>query len=479
MTLFHPYDDPSAAARSVELTVAERVARGEQARKRASRESQGEWSPASDRPDPVSLLEEQAVTRVPELVPVRYARMMESPFAFFRGGALIMAWDLAHAPTSGLVAQACGDAHISNFGLFASPERQLVFDVNDFDETTPAPWDWDVRRMIASIEIAGRQNGFSRKQRSQIVAEASTAYQTAMQEFAKQGNIEVWYSHVALHPDLEYARTRLDKDSLGQLRKVVDKAMTRDSQQALTRLTKVVDGERRFISEPPLVVPLSELLDTNRPDSFADDMRNLIKAARHNLSDERRMLFDRYRIVDIARKVVGVGSVGTRTQIMLLTGRDEDDVLMLQAKEAEASVLERFVGPSQFAEHGERVVMGQRRMQAVSDVFLTWGRLERGLQDDRSHDFYFRQLRDWKGSWDPSEMNPNGLSFYASGCATVLARAHARTGDPIAIASYLGTGKRYPEAMVDFAKAYADQNEKDYAHFVDAVKSGRIVADET
>ena len=479
MTLFHPYDDPSAAARSVELTVAERVARGVQARKTASRESQGEWAPASDRPDPVSLLEEQAVTRVPELVPVRYARMMESPFAFFRGGALIMAWDLAHATTSGLVVQACGDAHISNFGLFASPERQLVFDVNDFDETTPAPWDWDVRRLIASIEIAARQNGFSKKQRARIVSDAANAYQTGMKEFAKQGNIEVWYTHVALSSDLAYARTQLDKESLAQLRKVIDKAMTRDSQQALTRLTKLVDGERRFISEPPLVVPLSELFDPARHESFVSDMRNLLTAARDNLSDERRMLFDRYRIVDIARKVVGVGSVGTRTQIMLLTGRDEDDVLMLQAKEAEASVLERFVGPSQFAEHGERVVIGQRRMQAVSDVFLTWGRLERGLDDDRSHDFYFRQLRDWKGSWDPSEMNPKGMSFYASGCAVVLARAHARTGDPIAITSYLGTGKRYTEAMVDFAKAYADQNEKDYTHFVDAVKSGRIVADET
>lgn len=478
MTLFHPYDDPSAAARSVELTVAERVARGRQARKTASRESQGEWTPARDRPDPVSLLEEQAVTRVPELVPVRYARMMESPFAFFRGGALIMAWDLAHTTTSGLVVQACGDAHISNFGLFASPERQLVFDVNDFDETTPAPWDWDVRRLIASIEIAARQNGFSRKQRARIVSDAANAYQTGMKEFAKQGNIEVWYTHVALSSDLAYARTQLDKESLAQLRKVIDKAMTRDSQQALTRLTKLVDGERRFISEPPLVVPLSELFDPARHESFVSDMRNLLTAARDNLSDERRMLFDRYRIVDIARKVVGVGSVGTRTQIMLLTGRDEDDVLMLQAKEAEASVLERFVGPSQFAEHGERVVIGQRRMQAVSDVFLTWGRLERGLDDDRSHDFYFRQLRDWKGSWDPSEMNPKGMSFYASGCAVVLARAHARTGDPIAIASYLGTGKRYTEAMVDFAKAYADQNEKDYAHFVDEVKSGRIVADE-
>lgn len=478
MTLFHPYDDPGATAHSDELTVAERVARGAQARKTASRESQGEWSPAPDRPDPISLLEGQAVTRVPELVPVRYARMMESPFAFFRGGALIMAWDLAHAPTSGLVVQACGDAHISNFGLFASPERQLVFDVNDFDETTPAPWDWDARRMIASIEIAGRQNGFSTKQRDRIVADAMTSYQNSMQDFAKQGNLEVWYSHVALHPDLEYARTQLDKESLAQLRKVVDKAMTRDSQQALTRLTKVVDGRRRFISDPPLVVPLAELLDDRRHDSFLADMQKLIRAAESNLPDERRMLFDRYRVVDIARKVVGVGSVGTRTHITLMTGRDEDDVLILQAKEAEASVLERFVGPSRFAEHGERVVIGQRRMQAVSDVFLTWGRLERGLDDDRSHDFYFRQLRDWKGSWDPSDMNPKGMSFYAAGCASVLARAHARTGDPIAIASYLGTGKRYTEAMVEFASAYADQNETDYTNFVDAVKSGRIVTSE-
>lgn len=478
MSLFHPYDDPGAAARNVELTIAERMGHGEQARKQTSRESQGAWSPASDRPDPISLLEEQAVTRVPELVPVRYARMMESPFAFFRGGALIMAWDLAHAPTSGLIVQACGDAHISNFGLFASPERQLVFDVNDFDETTPAPWDWDVRRMIASVEIAARQNGFSKKQRIQVVTDASLAYQTAMQEFAKQGNLEVWYSHVALHPDLEYARTQLDKDSLAQMRKVVDKAMTRDSQQALTRLTKVVDGERRFISDPPLVVPLAELLEHDRHDSFVEDMANLTRAARDNLPDERMMLFDRYRTVDVARKVVGVGSVGTRTHIILLTGRDEDDVLLLQAKEAEASVLERFVGPNRFAEHGERVVKGQRRMQAVSDVFLTWGRLARGLQDDRSHDFYFRQLRDWKGSWDPGEMNPTGMSFYAAGCATVLARAHARTGDPIAIASYLGTGNRYAEAMVEFSKAYADQNETDYAHFVEAVKSGRIVAAE-
>ena len=479
MTLFHPYDDASAAARSVELTVADRVAQGEKARKRSSRESQGEWAPASDRPDPISLLEEQALTRVPELVPVRYARMLESPFAFFRGGALIMAWDLAHAPTSGLVAQACGDAHISNFGVFASPERQLVFDVNDFDETTPAPWDWDVRRMIASIEIAGRQNGFSKKQRTQVLTDSANSYQSAMQEFAKETNLDVWYSHVAIQPDLTYAQSQLDKESGAQLRKAIDKALGRDSQQALTRLTKVVNGERRFISEPPLVVPLTELLDPNRHDTFAEDMRGLLLAARSNLSDERRMIFDRYRIVDIARKVVGVGSVGTRTQIMLMTGRDEDDVLMLQAKEAEASVLERFVGPSRFDQHGERVVIGQRRMQAASDVFLTWGRLARGLQDDRSHDFYFRQLRDWKGSWDPGEMNPTGMAFYASGCGAVLARAHARTGDPIAIAAYLGNPKRYTEAMVEFARAYADQNEKDHAALVDAVKSGRVTASET
>lgn len=476
MSLFHPYGDPLGTAAESELTVDERAAVGRQARKQASRDSQGEWAPASDRPDPLSLLEEQAKTRVPDLVPVRYGRMMASPFAFFRGGALIMAWDLAHAPTSGLTVQACGDAHISNFGLYASRERQLVFDVNDFDETNPAPWDWDVRRMVASIEIAGRDNGFTKKQRTRMVRQATKAYRTAMAEFAGQGNLEIWYSYVAIRDDLAYVRSQLDKQSLQQVQRVVDKALTKDSRQALTRLTKVVDGERRFISDPPLIVPITELLTPEKANHYSGDIHTLMQSARENLPDERRMLLDRYRGVDIARKVVGVGSVGTRTSVILMTGRDENDVLLLQVKEAEASVLERFVGPSRFAEHGERVVIGQRRMQALSDVFLTWGRLPRGLNDDRPHDFYFRQLRDWKGSWDPSEMNPTGMEFYSSSCGRVLARAHARTGDPIAIAAYLGDNDRYDQAMSSFASAYADQNEKDHAELVAAVKAGRITA---
>lgn len=476
MSLFHPYSDPLGTAAESELTVDERAAVGRQARKQASRDSQGEWAPASDRPDPLSLLEEQAQTRVPDLVPVRYGRMMASPFAFFRGGALIMAWDLAHAPTSGLTVQACGDAHISNFGVYASPERQLVFDVNDFDETNPAPWDWDVRRMVASIEIAGRDNGFSAKQRSRMVQKATAAYRTAMARFAGETNLDIWYSHIVVRPDLAVVRTQLDKRSIQQLQRIIDKALTRDSQQALTRLTETVDGQRRFINDPPLIVPVAELLDPARKDAFDHDMHELVLSARENLPDERRMLLDRYRGVDIARKVVGVGSVGTRTSVILMTGRDESDVLLLQIKEAEASVLERFVGPSSYTQHGERVVKGQRRMQAVSDVFLTWGRLAQGLDDNRSHDFYFRQLRDWKGSWDPSEMNPNGMSFYSQVCGEVLARAHARTGDPIAISAYLGKSDRYDRAMAGFANAYADQNEKDHAELVAAVKAGRITA---
>jgi uncharacterized protein (DUF2252 family) len=456
-------------------SVDERVAAGRAARARVPRESHGEWSPAPDRDDPVSLLEEQAASRVPELVPIRNGRMAASPFPFYRGGALIMAADLASTPVSGLEVQACGDAHLSNFGLFASPERQLVFDVNDFDETLPGPWEWDVKRLAASIEIAGRERGFPAKRRRALVRGAVGAYRTAMREFATKGTLEVWYSHATIDRALPRAANVLDRESLAQARKVVEKALTKDSAQALSRLSAVVDGRRQLVSDPPLIVPVDELLTPDEAVQYTEAMRQVIRQARDGLADERRHLLEQYRFSTMARKVVGVGSVGTRAWVLLMIGRDEDDVLLLQGKEAQASVLERYTKPSRYKQHGRRVVEGQKRMQAASDVFLSWTRVESGM-DGQPHDYYVRQLHDWKGSWDPAVMNPNGMSIYTQMCAWTLARAHARTGDRIAIASYLGSSDAFDRALAAFAVAYADQNEKDHSALVAAVTEGRVTA---
>src|SRR5262245_29769536 len=381
------------------LTPAERSARGKAARKGVPREDHGAWAPPATRPDPIELLEAQAKTRVQDLVPIRYGRMLASPFAFYRGAAAIMASDLSDTPRSGFTVQACGDAHVSNFGLFGSPERELLFDVNDFDETLPGPWEWDVKRLAASLAIAGRDNGFSAKQRSRIVRDAVAEYRNAMSEFARMHDLDVWYSHLAVQEGLSSLRTMLDKKNVKEAQKIVDRARTKDSMQAFDKLTHVVDGQRQIVSDPPLVVPIEELLEPDQAGWFREAVHRMIRSYRKTLLGDRRHLLEGFRFNHLARKVVGVGSVGTEAWIILMLGRDNEDPLFLQAKEADASVLEPFVGKSSFAQHGQRVVEGQRLMQASSDIFLGWERFTN--PDGTTRDFYLRQLRDWKGSWAP------------------------------------------------------------------------------
>jgi uncharacterized protein (DUF2252 family) len=460
------------------LTPAERAARGKMARAEVPRTSHAEFDPGPDRPDPVALLQEQAKTRLPDLVPVRYGRMMVSPFTYYRGAALPMASDLATTPASGLAVQACGDAHLSNFGIFGAPDRRLVFDVNDFDETLPGPWEWDVKRLAASLEVAGRDNGYADKDRRDIVTAAATSYRQAMRSFAGMTNLDVWYARA----DIDQLRAELSAQLKARQRKVLDKgiakARTRDSMQEVAKLTHLVDGRPRIIADPPLVVPAEQLAES--PQDFAtflSQINDLIAKYRRTMETDRRYLLEQYDYCDLARKVVGVGSVGTRCWIVLMLGRDDSDPLFLQVKEAEESVLSRFVGTSKYANQGQRVVAGQRLMQAASDIFLGWVHIVAGL-DGRERDFYVRQLRDWKFSVDISTMVPPGMRQYGQLCAWTLARAHARSGDRIAIASYLGNSDVFDKAIAQFAVAYADQNEKDHDALVDAVKSGRIMAEQ-
>ena len=461
----------------VRLTAAERAARGKAARAAVPRTSHAAFKPAPDRPDPVALLEEQAVTRVPELVPVRWGRMLVSPFTYFRGAALPMASDLATTPVSGLPVQACGDAHLSNFGIFGSAERRLVFDVNDFDETLPGPWEWDVKRLAASLEVAARDNGFPAKQRRDIVLAAVTSYRLAMRGFAAMTNLEVWYART----DVEQLRADLDSQLTAAQRKKLDegiaKARTRDSMRAVAKLTRAVDGRPRIISDPPLLVPVADMLPSEEDRAtFIAELRSLISQYRRTLETDRRYLLELFEPCDMARKVVGVGSVGTRCWIVLFLGRDTDDPLFLQVKEAEKSVLSRFVGASKYTNQGQRVVAGQRLMQAASDIFLGWQRTSAGL-DGVARDFYVRQLRDWKFSLDVTAMVPAGMRAYGEVCGWTLARAHARSGDRVAIAAYLGTSDVFDRAIADFAIAYAGQNERDYEALAQAAKSGRITAE--
>ena len=459
------------------LTPAERAARGKAARAEVPRDSHASFDPPAGRPDPVGLLEEQAKARVPELVPLRWGRMMVSPFTFYRGAALPMASDLASTPVSGLAVQACGDAHLSNFGIFGSAERRLMFDVNDFDETLPGPWEWDVKRLAASLEVAARGNGFPGKQRREIVTAAVTRYRQAMRQFAGMTDLDVWYAHA----DMDQLRAQFESQLQPRQRKTVQKglakARTRDSMQEVAKLTRVVDGRPRIISDPPLLVPVDELLpeETERA-AFQTQINGLLAKYRRTLETDRRYLLEQYEFCDMARKVVGVGSVGTRCWIVLLLGRDDSDPLFLQVKEAEASVLSRFVGASKFANEGQRVVAGQRLMQASSDIFLGWQRIEAGL-DGRPRDFYVRQLRDWKFSVDIENILASGMRLYGELCGWTLARAHARSGDRIAIAAYLGGSDVFDRAIAQFAAAYADQNERDHKSLVDAVASGRIIAE--
>ena len=458
------------------MTPAERRVRGKAARAEVPRESHAEWQPPADRPDPVALLESQGAARVPDLVPVRYGRMMETPFTYYRGAALPMASDLARTPASGLIVQACGDAHLSNFGLFGSPERKLLFDVNDFDETLPAPWEWDVKRRAASLEVAARENGFSDKDRRKIVLASAARYRQVMRQLSGEGNLDVWYTQV----DMDEFRARFDGLLKERQRKLLDKglakARTRDSMQELDKLTRIEDGQPRIISEPPVIVPLRDLLgELAGAVDIAKELKDLIAQYRRTLQPDRRVLLEQYEFTDIARKVVGVGSVGTRCWIVLLLGRDETDPLFLQVKEAEESVLARFAGASKYHNQGERVVNGQRLMQAASDIFLGWQRFT-GL-DGKSRDFYVRQLRDWKFSVDIAAMIPRGLRLYGELCGLTLARAHARSGDEIAIAAYLGGSDVFENAIADFSAAYADQNERDFKAFNAAISSGRLIAE--
>jgi uncharacterized protein (DUF2252 family) len=451
---------------------------GQAARLVAPRSGHGAWEPAADRPDPIALLAEQAASRVPELVPIRHGRMLVSPFAFFRGAALIMASDLAATADSGLIVQACGDAHLSNFGLFGSPERQLMFDINDFDETLPGPWEWDVKRLAASFQIAGRDRGFAAADRASIVLASVRGYRERIRATAEMSALDAWYDHVEVRGLADWIAAEgsglLSKQDLKGITKNVAKARTRDSMRAFGRLTHDVDGERRIIADPPLIVPIEDLtLPGTKREQIESTMRQLVLSYRQTVEREHHP-FEQFQYVHAARKVVGVGSVGTRAWILLLLGRDGQDPLFLQAKEAQPSVLERFVGRSQYSHSGRRVVVGQRLMQGASDIFLGWQRVKD--VDGQTRDYYVRQLHDWKGSIEVDSMQVSAATIYARLCGATLARAHARSGDRIAIASYLGKADTFDRAIASFATTYADQNERDYAALVHAVQSGRLVA---
>jgi len=439
---------------------AERRARGRQARRRSPRSGPGRWEPAVDRPDPIALLDGQNAGRFPDLVPVRWGRMVASPFAFFRGSATVMAADLAGSADSGLVTQVCGDAHLQNFGLFASPERRLLFDLNDFDETLPGPWEWDVKRLATSVVLALRANGHDAARQTDAVVACAAAYRAAMARHAQMSSLEIWYSAVDVDDEL----TQMIGTSRRRLARLADKARRRTTLQAIDRLTEEVDGRRRIIDDPPIVEHRPESMDLH-------DIRAMTDEFRTTLPEERRYLFDRFALSDIARKVVGVGSVGTHCWIALAVGdSDEVDPLFLQIKEATRSVLEPWIGRSAHRHHGQRVVTGQRMMQAASDLFLGW------MTSSEGRDYYVRQLRDMKGSFRTEAMSGADIGEYARRCAAVLARAHARSGDPVAIAGYLGTGDVFDTAIAAFARTYADQAERDHDRLRKAVDSGRIAA---
>jgi uncharacterized protein (DUF2252 family) len=451
----------------------ERAASGKAARAWAKRTSHGEWEPAADRPDPVDVLEEQAKSRVGELVPLRYGRMLASAFAFYRGAAAVMAADLAQTPTSGLTAQLCGDAHLSNFGGYAAPDRYLVFDVNDFDETLPGPWEWDVKRLAASLALAGRERGFDATQRRAVVVAATREYRERMRELAAMRNLDVWY----LRLDENMIRERLEAEATRKDEKKFDrglaKAHAKDSLRAFAKLTERVDGELRIISDPPLIIPIDDLLSADDAGDAERRIEAIIAQYRKTLAPDRRHLFDSYRYVHSARKVVGVGSVGTRAWIALFVGRDEGDPLFLQLEEAQGSVLEPFAAPSAYEHQGERVVRGQRLTQAASDILLGWMSAP-SIDGGVERHFYVRQLWDAKASVDVDRMTPDAMTGYGRICGATLARAHARSGDRCAIAGYLGNGSSFDEAVARFSESYADQNERDYARIHAAAREGRV-----
>jgi uncharacterized protein (DUF2252 family) len=479
------------------ISLDDRRAAGLAARERTTRSAHSGWEPAADRPSPVTVLEEQNAGREPDLVPVRHGRMLVSPFTFYRGAASVMAEDLKGTPRAGLDVQLCGDAHLLNFGVFGSPERRLVFDLNDFDETLPGPFEYDVKRMAASFLIAARDNGFTKAEARAATLAAVTAYRTAMRDFAGQRTMDVWYASMdeaaITQAVSDFVTTQADtakkvkagakraardtakraKQTERQLQQGSVKAHASDSLRALSKLGEVAGGQYRIASQPPIVVPVRDLAAKLSPDLLDHLIREQFRAYRASLPHDMRNLLERFEVVDVARKVVGVGSVGTQCFIVLLEGRDMDDPLFLQVKEATTSVLEGHLPRSRYRQHGQRVVQGQRLMQAASDIYLGW---TRGV--NQNHHFYWRQLRDMKGSVAVEEMTPLGLTMYANGCGWTLARAHARSGDPVAIAAYLGQGDAFDRSVLDFAVRYADQNERDYAEFAAAVRSGRLPVEE-
>jgi uncharacterized protein (DUF2252 family) len=456
---------------SLEQHIAEqRAALGKVARAAAPRSIHGAWEPARDRRDPVELLEEQNASRLADLVPLRCARMLVSPFTFFRGAAYLMAADLADAPRTGLDVQLCGDAHLSNFGAFAAPDRRLIFGLNDFDETLPGPFEWDVKRLVASFAVAGRDRGFDAKARASVNTAVAQSYRDSMHEFAGMGKLHLWYARIHAE-DIVGGAPEASKKQVKRFERNVAKAQSKDSLKAFAKLTEIVDGEPRIVSDPPLIVPIEEALAGERQ-RLDELVGGVISSYRRTLTADRRRLLDGFRYVHAARKVVGVGSVGTRAWIMLMVGRDAGDPLFLQLKEAQASVLEPFLGPSGFADHGQRVVEGQRLTQAASDILLGWTEIT-DLDGEVRH-FYIRQLWDHKGAALIEAMNPRTMTMYGQLCGRSLAKAHARSGDAIAIASYLGAGDSFDRALSSFAEAYADQNERDYRALEDAVASGRV-----
>ena len=455
------------------LSTYERAQRGKIARRQVPFSDHATWTPAADRVAPVDLLEEQALTRVPELVPIRYGRMAVSPFSYFRGAALPMAADLSTTPVSGINVQLCGDAHMSNFGVFGSPERHLIFDLNDFDETAPGPWEWDVKRLAASIEIAGRENGYAAKLRERIVRHAMRSYRETMQELASVPMMSVWYAHLNVEEILPRFSALLDPKKTPNVWKAINKARAHDSHQAFSKLCYDQDGETKIIHDPPLIVPVENFTTGVDPRVTADALAGILRSYTESLEPELRHLLAQHEYAHMARKVVGVGSVGTEAWIALFLSLEDESPLFLQVKEAQSSVLERFTTESAFSNHGERVVRGQRLMQAASDIFLGWLSF---AWDGSERDYYFRQLRDWKGSVDVDGMTPAGMDVWGRMCGWTLARAHARTGDRVAIASYLGKSERFDFALTQFAVSYAEQNERDFNALLAAVASGKIVA---
>ncbi|GHH23080.1 hypothetical protein GCM10018780_72050 [Streptomyces lanatus] len=430
----------------------------------------------ADRRDPIGVIERQSATRVKELVPIRYGRMLESPFRFYRGAAAIMAMDLGRLPDSGLTTQLCGDAHLLNFRLLASPERHLVFDINDFDETHPGPFEWDVKRLAASFVIAARANGFSSAEQDAAVAECVEAYRTRMREFAGMRTLDIWYAQDDADHMRELMASSMSKKARRATAEATAKARTRTHMQAFAKLTRLGPEGRLIAPDPPLITPLRDLMADSSAGDEAKELQTVFEEYMKTLSSERRHLLSHYHLVDVARKVVGVGSVGTRCWIILLLGRDDDDPLLLQAKEAQESVLAAHTGGRvHFDNQGHRVVTGQRLIQTTSDIFLGWTHIVSGL-DGRDRDFYVRQLRDWKGIARPETWNPAMLRLFGKLCGGSLARAHARSGDPVALAAYLGGSDRFDRALTEFAQAYADQNERDFEALGEAVRSGRVRA---